>query len=59
VSQPERKCPIKEIKSLLPGTLEWDRFLAMDLMENRSEESAIMFFPYLTATSLGSEIADE
>jgi hypothetical protein len=59
VSQPERKRSIKEIKSLLPGTLEWNRFLMMDLMENRSEKSAVVFFPYLTAASLGGEIADK
>jgi hypothetical protein len=59
VSQPERKCSIKEVKSVLPRTLEWNRLLAMDLMEDRSKESTIVFFPYLTATSLGGEIADE
>jgi hypothetical protein len=59
VSHPERKCSIKEVESVLPGTLKWNRFLAMNLMENRSEESAIVLFPYLTAASLGGEIADE
>src|SRR5208282_1351916 len=49
----KRQCPIKEVKPFLPGTLEGNRFLAMDLMENRSEESAIVFFPYLTAASFG------
>jgi hypothetical protein len=59
VSQPKGKRSIKEIDPLLPGTLEWNRFLAMDLMENRSEESAVVFLPYLTAASLGGEIANE
>jgi hypothetical protein len=59
MSQPERKCSIKEVKPFFPGALEWDRFLAMDLMENRSEQSAVVFFPYLTAASPGGEIADE
>jgi len=59
VSQPKGKSSIKEVKSVLPRTLEWNRLLAMDLMENRREKSAVVFFPYLTATSLGGEIADE
>ena len=31
----------------------------MDLVENRSEENAVVFLPYLSAASFGGEVADE
>jgi hypothetical protein len=59
VFQPERKRSVKEVNPFFPGTLEGNRFLAMDLVENRSEENAVVFLPYLSAASFGGEVADE